>query len=208
MTGSIRSRAPRSSSPAVRKIMRAVNRTDTGAEVVVRRALHAGGLRFRKNIRPDPLLRCRADIVFPRQKVCVFVDGCFWHGCPDHFVPPHTNRGWWAEKINATVERDCRQEVELRRRAWLVVRVWEHQTRHQEDLRVIVDRVRAALRENASRVAACHGPPADTGGFRLSHRQNGPMEGRKKQGRRLEASSGVLVTNRLPGGAVVVGSRS
>lgn len=84
MTGaSIRSRAPRSTSDPVRRVMLA-NRP----EPYLRNALHALGLRFWKNRRPIHAMRCEADIVFPARRVCIFVDGCFWHGCPLHFHVP------------------------------------------------------------------------------------------------------------------------
>ena len=71
-------------------------------------------------------VRCRADVIFPRERVAVFVDGCFWHSCPEHGVMPATNRHYWEAKLGANVSRDRRNDVELRRAGWLVVRVWEH----------------------------------------------------------------------------------
>jgi len=124
---SIRSRAPQASSLQVRKRMEAVASADTAAEVLLRRALHAAGLRFRKNCRPVSRLRCEADVVFRRQAICIFVDGCFWHRCPEHYAAPQTNAAWWAEKITANVERDRRQTAELEKHGWTVVRVWEHE---------------------------------------------------------------------------------
>ncbi len=124
---SIRARAPAASSPGVRRVMRAVLQSDTAPEVLLRRALHIAGLRFRKECRPEPDLRCKSDIVFRRHKVCVFVDGCFWHRCPLHFVLPKTNAAWWDEKVQATVDRDLRQMRALQGRGWRVVRVWEHE---------------------------------------------------------------------------------
>jgi DNA mismatch endonuclease (patch repair protein) len=123
---SIRARAPAASSPEVRRVMQAVLQRDTGPEVLLRRALHIAGLRFRKECRPEPDLRCKSDIVFRTHKVCVFVDGCFWHRCPLHFVLPRANAAWWDEKVQATVDRDLRQMVALKARGWRVVRVWEH----------------------------------------------------------------------------------
>src|SRR5262249_32457708 len=77
--------------------------------------------------RPEASLRCRADVVLRDAKVCVFVDGCFWHGCRRHFATPRSNAAWWREKIAANVERDRRQARLLRKRGWTVVRLWEHQ---------------------------------------------------------------------------------
>jgi DNA mismatch endonuclease, patch repair protein len=122
----IRSRAPAASSPSVRRVMQAVKRQDTAAEILLRRRLHSAGLRFRKEVSPEPGLRCKADVVFPRQKVCVFIDGCFWHRCPAHFKLPRANSAWWGEKIQATVERDGRQQQLLESRGWTVLRFWEH----------------------------------------------------------------------------------
>ncbi len=96
-------------------------------EVRLRSALHQAGLRFRKNVRPIPGLRCTADVVFPRQRVAVFVDGCFWHSCPKHGSAPRTNAEWWAAKLSATVARDAANRSTLEQGGWKVVRVWEHQ---------------------------------------------------------------------------------
>jgi DNA mismatch endonuclease (patch repair protein) len=109
--------------------MQAAVGVETRPEVALRRAVHAAGLRFRKDCRPLADYRCAADIVFPGEKVCVFVDGCFWHACPRHFRLPGSHSAWWAEKIQANVERDRRQSAYLRRRGWTVVRIWEHQIR-------------------------------------------------------------------------------
>src|SRR5579883_547411 len=109
--------------PGGRWVMQAVLQRDAGPEVVLRRALHSAGLRFRKECRPEPDLRCKSDIVFRAHKVCVFVDGCFWHRCPLHFVLPRTNAVWWDEKVQATVDRDLRQMRTLKARGWRVVHV-------------------------------------------------------------------------------------
>jgi DNA mismatch endonuclease (patch repair protein) len=128
MTGlSIRARAPSASSLKTRHVMQANRSRDTAPEVRLRRLLFASGLRFRKNCRPEPTLRCKADIVFPRPRVCVFIDGCFWHSCPRHFKLPKTNAAWWAEKMHANVQRDGRQTRTLKGRGWCVIRLWEHE---------------------------------------------------------------------------------
>ncbi|MBE3037540.1 MAG: very short patch repair endonuclease [Chloroflexi bacterium] len=123
---SIRSRAPAASSAAVRRVMQANTGVETRAEILLRSALHRSGLRFRKNASPAQGVRCKADVVFVRARVCVFVDGCFWHGCPKHFRAPKTNRVWWLEKMHDNQQRDIRQAAELRARGWTVIRVWEH----------------------------------------------------------------------------------
>ena len=127
MTGnSIRSRAPRASSAAVRRAMQAVRRRDTNPERLLRTALHRAGFRFRNDRQPEPTLRCKADLLFSKRRVCIFVDGCFWHGCRRHFGTPRTNSAWWTEKIAATVRRDALQARRLKARGWRVIRVWEH----------------------------------------------------------------------------------
>lgn len=100
---------------------------DTPAELALRRILHSMGLRYRVDTRADPALRRRADIVFPRVKVAVFVDGCFWHACPDHGSSPKANAVWWQEKLGTNVARDRDTDRRLRTAGWEVVRVWEHE---------------------------------------------------------------------------------
>lgn len=139
---SVRARAPRARSIAVTRVMQANVGRETSIEAAVRRAVFADGLRYRRDVRPEPGLRCTADLVFRGARVCVFVDGCFWHGCRRHFVAPASNRGWWVEKIDETRARDRRQTRTLRARGWTVIRVWEHEV---EDLPTVVRRIRAAI---------------------------------------------------------------
>jgi DNA mismatch endonuclease (patch repair protein) len=124
---SIRKRAPAASSDAVRRVMQANVGRETTAESAIRAALRTYGVTSLENIRPEGSLRCEADIVFPDRKVCVFVDGCFWHRCPVHFALPKSNSEWWNEKINANVERDARNTHALVVKGWRVIRIWEHQ---------------------------------------------------------------------------------
>lgn len=141
---SIRARAPIASSEATRRVMQAnVGRT-TAPEHLLRSALRAAGFRFRIDARPEKDLRCTADIVFPRAKVSVFIDGCFWHGCSKHFAAPKTNSAWWNEKISANRERDAKQARLLRQRGWRVLRVWEHQI-SPEAVRRVITRVSRLL---------------------------------------------------------------
>ena len=107
--------------------MQGNRKRDTRPELALRSELHRRGLRYRVDTRPLKSLRCRADIVFPRQKVAVFVDGCFWHGCPEHGTSPKTNAAYWSAKIARNVERDRLNEAELSAAGWVVVRVWEHE---------------------------------------------------------------------------------
>jgi DNA mismatch endonuclease (patch repair protein) len=118
---------PPASSPAVRRRMQATSRRDTPAEVALRSALHRRGLRFRLHRKIAGVPRVRPDIVFVSAKVAVFVDGCFWHGCPEHGTLPKSNRDWWTTKLQANAERDQRHSAALRKVGWTVVRVWEHE---------------------------------------------------------------------------------
>lgn len=107
--------------------MSRVARKDTGPELALRRELHARGLRYYVHRRPLPELRREADIVFPRAKVAVFVDGCFWHGCAEHGNRQHRTNGWyWPEKIQRNRDRDRDTDEQLRRAGWMPVRIWEH----------------------------------------------------------------------------------
>lgn len=113
-------------SPTVRAIMRGNTSRDTKPELRIRRLIHAAGLRYRKNFRPLPNNRATADLVFTRVKVAVFVDGCFWHGCPDHYRPATKNAKFWEDKRKETSSRDARINVALKEAGWTVIRVWEH----------------------------------------------------------------------------------
>ena len=106
--------------------MQRQRRRDTAAEVAIRSRLHARGFRFRVD-HPFPGFRRRADIAFPRERVAVMVDGCFWHGCPEHGTWPKENAAWWREKIEANQRRDRDTDQRLADAGWLVVRVWEHE---------------------------------------------------------------------------------
>jgi DNA mismatch endonuclease (patch repair protein) len=150
---SIRSRAPAASSPLVRRIMRATPGRDTAVELALRRALFKAGLRFRKDCRPEPAFRISADIVFRRKRTCVFIDGCFWHGCPRHFHPPSANQAWWVEKIDDNRSRDRRQTESLRKAGWLVIRFWEHQLSGDHIDRA-ADRIALAMSKRRLRRAA------------------------------------------------------
>lgn len=110
-----------------RKRMRAVRRRDTAPEVSLRKALHKRGLRYRVDVPVIAGSRRRADIVFPRARLAVFVDGCFWHGCPEHATTPKTNRDWWERKLAANVARDRASDRQLAEQGWQVIRVWAHE---------------------------------------------------------------------------------
>jgi DNA mismatch endonuclease (patch repair protein) len=112
---------------AVRRRMQMQARRDTRPELAIRRALHALGLRFRVDRVPMLGMRSRADVVFSRVRVAVFVDGCFWHRCPLHGTVPTNNREWWVEKLAANVDRDRRVDNQLAAAGWRSIRVWEHE---------------------------------------------------------------------------------
>jgi DNA mismatch endonuclease (patch repair protein) len=107
--------------------MQANRSFDTASEALLRSKLHGLGFRFRKHSNVDPAVKCKADIIFRRDRVCVFVDGCYWHGCPKHFQSPKVNRAWWNEKIADNRKRDRRKTAALRKRGWTVIRIWEHE---------------------------------------------------------------------------------
>ncbi|MCX0278261.1 very short patch repair endonuclease [Nocardia zapadnayensis] len=115
------------SSETARLTMRANRRRDTRPELLVRRILHARGLRYRVDVAVTDDRRKRADIVFTRTRIAVYIDGCFWHGCPEHFIPPKTNQSYWEPKIEGNIERDIKTSEEFRSRGWLVLRFWEHE---------------------------------------------------------------------------------
>lgn len=118
---------------------------NTTPELAVRALLHARGLRYRVHFRPVPTLRRTADIVFTRQKIAVFIDGCFWHACPEHFVMPRSNPAYWVPKIEGNQRRDRETNDALRAAGWTVTRFWEHDPPAQ-----VADRIAAVVRELAS----------------------------------------------------------
>ncbi|MEV5296491.1 very short patch repair endonuclease [Amycolatopsis methanolica] len=122
--------------------MQANRRSDTKPEVALRRALHRLGYRYRKDLllRLPEGVKVRPDIVFTGRKVAVFVDGCFWHVCPEHGREPTTNEWYWTPKLRRNIQRDRTVNRALENAGWRVVRVWEH-----EDLPAAVDTVRHAL---------------------------------------------------------------
>ena len=120
-------RPSRATSPGVRASMQANRGRDTAPELALRSAVHAMGLRYRVSTRPIKALRRTADLVFPRAKVAVFLDGCFWHGCKLHHTVAVTNAEYWAEKVRRNWERDRETDRYLAEQGWAVVRVWEHE---------------------------------------------------------------------------------
>ncbi|MFB9565905.1 very short patch repair endonuclease [Saccharopolyspora hordei] len=116
------------SSPASREVMRGNRGRDTRPELALRSAVHALGLRYRVSVRPIKSIRRTADIVFTKLKIAVFLDGCFWHGCPAHYRPASgSNADFWREKIETNVQRDADTNRLLAEAGWEVVRIWEHE---------------------------------------------------------------------------------
>ncbi|MGW5200748.1 very short patch repair endonuclease [Streptomyces spiralis] len=114
------------SSAANRRSMLGNRNRDTAPELLLRSLVHAAGLRYRVAAKPLPKMRRTADMVFRPVKVAVFIDGCFWHRCPEHFVMPKTNRPYWEDKIGRNVQRDRDTDARLAEAGWLVLRFWEH----------------------------------------------------------------------------------
>lgn len=117
-------------------------RTNTGPEIRLRSSLHRRGLRFRKDsVVRTPTARVRADVVFPAARVAVFVDGCFWHGCPEHQRVPRRNAEYWGPKLQRNAARDHDVNAALVHAGWHVERIWEH-----EDPSAAAERVERAVR--------------------------------------------------------------
>ena len=148
--------------------MRGNRRRDTAPELALRSALHRRGLRFRVD-QPLPFdRRRRADITFPRRRVAVFVDGCFWHGCPQHYVAPRTHSDYWAAKIAGNRARDVQTTQRLQDEGWMVLRFWEH-----EDVADMTATVCAAV---ASRAEPVRGEPPSPGQQGEAYPLPGPRE--------------------------------
>lgn len=146
---------PAPSSPGRSANMKANRRADTKPEIALRRALHSLGYRYRKDHRLDLAggVRVRPDIVFTARRVAVFVDGCFWHCCPQHGSQPSANQWYWEPKLRRNVERDRAADQALGGAGWIVVRLWEH-----EQLEAAVEAVVAVLAETRSGAASARRP--------------------------------------------------
>lgn len=118
--------------------MRRMPRRDTRPELALRSELHRRGLRFRIHAAGLP---GRPDVVFTRARLAVFVDGCFWHGCPQHGVLPKSNREWWRAKLDRNIERDREKDEALVELGWRPMHVWEHEAPEEA-----ADRVETAWR--------------------------------------------------------------
>ena len=140
------SRAPRSSSASVSRRMQNTPRRDTPFEMLVRTRLHRRGLRFRVDRTIPGVTRSRPDLIFSKERVAVFLDGCFWHSCPQHGTTPHSNRQWWVEKLQSNFKRDRRHDHELTAAGWLALRFWEH-----EEPATVVDAIERHVRSRRVR---------------------------------------------------------
>ncbi|MGX6604599.1 very short patch repair endonuclease [Micromonosporaceae bacterium Da 78-11] len=128
-------------------------RRDTKPELAIRKLLHAWGLRFRVTLPIPGMPRRSIDIAFPKAKVAVFVDGCFWHVCPQHGTSPAANSEWWAQKLAKNQARDIATSAHLHESGWEVMRIWEH-----EDIEAAANRVLEvvrAAREKPSPATGC-----------------------------------------------------
>ncbi|MBS1676236.1 MAG: very short patch repair endonuclease [Actinobacteria bacterium] len=134
------------SSAGVSERMSRVRTRDTAPERELRSELHRRGFRYRVDRRPLKGVPGRADLVFGPARVAVYVDGCFWHSCPEHGTMPRSNEAFWQDKLARNRERDASVNALLSAAGWTVVRVWEH-----EEIAAAADRVEAAVRESLGR---------------------------------------------------------
>ena len=114
------------SSPEVRQRMQSVGQKDTPKELAVRKILFGKGYRYRINCKPLKNLNRKADIIFIKYKLAIFIDGCFWHLCPKHGSIPNANRKYWENKLYTNVQRDKETNEILQNNGWIVLRFWEH----------------------------------------------------------------------------------
>lgn len=145
------------SSVGRRHNMQANRSRDTRPELALRRLVHASGLRYRGNFAPLPGLRRTADLVFTRQRIAVFIDGCFWHGCLDHKHEIRQNGEYWTEKLRSNVERDADTNWRLKTAGWTVLRFWEH-----EDSVEVSTKISGTVRERldeSRRLPIAQNPP-------------------------------------------------
>ena len=146
----IKGRGNKDTELALMKLLRRHHITGWRRHVEIRgRAVLPGGPEFRAAQQRPPVFRVRPDFVFPKLKLAVFVDGCFWHACPKHATQPKGNAAFWKKKLAANKARDCRVNQTLRKAGWRVVRVWEHELRRDNETRLarrMIKRIRPASR--------------------------------------------------------------
>jgi DNA mismatch endonuclease (patch repair protein) len=129
--------------------MQTQKQRDTGCELAIRQHLFRLGIRYRIDCRPVPDIPRKADIVIRRAKVALFIDGCFWHKCPQHWKPPKRHAAWWTDKVETTARRDRETSKMLQQSGWLVIRAWEH-----ESAELVASRVVQAVQERDPFAAA------------------------------------------------------
>lgn len=130
---------PEGTTPGRSRNMSAIRRRDTKPELRLRSMLHQRGWRYRVDLRIDTARRrVRPDIVFTARRVAIFVDGCFWHGCPEHSRSPRKNVAYWGTKLAGNVARDQATTEALEESGWLVLRVWEHEPPESSTARIEV----------------------------------------------------------------------
>jgi DNA mismatch endonuclease (patch repair protein) len=149
---------PHASSDAALKRMRAAKSRDTAPEKAIRSAIHRRGLRFRVDVKPLKEINRRADVVFRSVKVAVFVDGCFWHGCPIHGTQAKANAEFWHIKIKQNQERDADTTQLLEEAGWKVIRVWEHEDAYKASDRIFNIVKECKNNNRLARVSACAFP--------------------------------------------------
>jgi DNA mismatch endonuclease (patch repair protein) len=154
---------PAASSPVVKRRMMNTPKRDTPKELALRRELHGRGLRYLVDVAPLLSLRRRADLVFRGPHIAVFVDGCFWHCCPQHGTTPKSNRNWWLAKLKRNRERDRDTDVRLHQAGWRVIRVWEH-----EPTGAAADRVERAVRQSCGAASTSRSDHGSEGSDPLS----------------------------------------
>lgn len=137
--------------PGTARSMRSNRGRDTSLELRVRRELHRRGYRYRVDLAPLIGVRSRADIVFTRARIAVYLDGCFWHGCPEHGVVPTAHPEYWIPKLIRNRERDAEATNALQDAGWLVLRFWEHESTPD-----VVDRIIAARRDRLESISGDH----------------------------------------------------
>ena len=120
------------------RIMSKIRGTDTSPEMLVRRGLFKNGYRYRVNYWFKGL-RFKPDIVMISRKVCIFIDGCFWHKCPICYRQPKSNKRYWIAKINRNMRRDKKQNKFLEKQGWRIIRVWEHEV--MSDLNGVLEKI-------------------------------------------------------------------
>lgn len=126
--------------------MSRIHAKDTQPEIILRKIISEAGIR---SYRVHYKLTGKPDIVFPRRKIAIFIDGCFWHKCSRCFIKPRTNKGFWNKKIDSNTKRDGVVNAELKRKGWKIIRIWEHELRKEKIIkRKILDKIKDGRKED------------------------------------------------------------